>query len=385
MRTVILLASVLMLQLAAPVFATDSQPAGTTFEQLSQEADKAREEDRNDDAIRLYEQALNKRPEWDQGLWYLSTLWYDKEQYAAARDTLRRFMTLRPDSGPGWALLGLSEFQTREFSRALDHLQRAMATGMGDRKNLVHSVFYYVAVLLTRFQRFDDSMDVLTKMIATDSDTSLLVEPAGLAGLRLPLVPAEIAPARKNLIDLAGQAIVAVQTEHNEDADAKFRELEQAYPNEPGVHFLYGAYLMQEHPENGIREMKRELEISPSHVLARIRLALHYLSQQQPDAALQYAEEAAKLDPKRASAHMLLGEALVAKGELAAGTKELETARDSDGLNTRIHWDLVRAFTTAGRTEDANREKQEIEKLSRAGAESPKAQDETSSEPARSK
>jgi tetratricopeptide (TPR) repeat protein len=246
-------------------------------------------------------------------------------------------------------------------------------------------VLYYIAVLLTRMERYDDSMDMLVKMISIDADPSLLVEPAGLAGLRLPLLPTEIPPDRKSLVDMAGQAIVAMSTQHYGEADAKFKEMEAAYPNEPGVHFVYGAYLMQLHPEDGIREMKRELEISPSHVLARVRLAEQYLAQQQPDQALQYAEEAAKLDPKRASAHMLLGEALVAKGDLAAGTKELETSRDDDALSSRIHWDLMRAYLKAGRVEDAKREKEQIEKSSDHSPRSDATQDETSSAPAASK
>jgi tetratricopeptide (TPR) repeat protein len=311
----------------------------------------------------------------------LATLLYEKEQYAAARDVFRQFMTLRPDAGPGWALLGISEFETREYSRALDHLQIAMTTGMGDRKDLIQSVFYYVVVLLTRLERYDDSMDMLLKMLASDSDPSLLIEPAGLAGLRLPLLPAEIPQDRRSMIQLAGKAVVAIQTQHYEDAEASFKQLVADYPNEPGVHFLYGAYLMQLHPDDGIREMKHELEISPSHVLARVRLAEQYLAQQRPDEASALAQEAVKLEPKRASAHMLLGEALVAEGNLTGGMKELETSRDDDPLNSRVHWDLMRAYISAGRTEDAKNEKAQIEKLSRPSENRP-SQDEKSSEPA---
>ena len=358
------------------VDAADQTAAHLSFEQISRAADRAREQNRGDDAIRLYQQGLSRQPEWEQGLWYLATLLYEKEQYASARDVLRRFMTLRPDAGPGWALLGISEFQTREYSRALDHLQTAMSTGMGDRKDLIQSVFYFVAVSLTRLERYDDSMDMLLKMLASGSDQSLLIEPAVLAALRLPLLPAEIPPDRHELVRIAGRAVVAMQTEHYEDAEADFKQLEQSYPNEPGVHFLYGAYLMQLHPEDGVREMKRELQISPYHVLARIRLAEQYLSQQQPDQALVLAQEAMKLDPKRASAHMLAGEALVANGELADGIKSLETARDLDPLNSRIHWDLMRGYLSSGRTEDAKREKAEIEKLSQTASGSSPAQHE---------
>lgn len=357
----------------------DDVPA--SFEQLSAQAEQARNQSRDDDAIRLYRAALSEEPEWQQGLWYLGTLFYDKQRYVDARDTLRHFMALRPDAGPGWALLGMSEFQLREYARALDHLRRAMVLGMGERQDLRQSVFYFAAVLLTRMERFDDSMDMLAKMLGNGQDASLLAEPAGLAGLRLPLLPTEIPSDRKDLVHAAGEAVVALQTQHYEDADAKFKQLVAAYPNEPGVHFLYGAYLMQLHPEDGVREMKRELEISPFHVLARVRLAEQYLTQQQHDEALKLAEEAAKLDPKRASPHMLEGEALQAKGDLAGALEALEVARRLDTLNSRIHWDLLRTYTALGRTADAKHEKDEIEKLSRSDSGSGSAKGDKSSEP----
>jgi len=337
-----------------------------SLNQLLQAAEKARGENRVEEAIRLFRRALSKQPESEQALWYLGTLLYEKEQYADARDVLRKFVTIRPDAGPAWALLGLSEFQLRHYPRALDHLQRAMAVGMGDRKELVQVVFYNVAVLLTRAERFDDSMDMLLKMLASGPPDPVLVEPAGLAGLRLPLLPTEIPADRRELVSSAGQAILAVQTQRYEQAESEFKQLVSTYPNEPGVHFLYGAYLMQLHPNDSVPQFERELEISPSHVLARIRLAEYLITQRDFDRALVLARQAIKLDPKRASAHMLAGEALLGAGNAVDGLKELEIARQDDPSVGRIHWDLLRAYAAAGRKEDAEREKQEIEKLQNA-------------------
>ena len=82
--------------------------------------------------------------------------------------------------------------------------------------------------------------------------------------------------------------------------------------------------------------------------------------------ALALARQAIKLDPKRASAHMLDGEALLAKGNAGDGSKELETARDDDPTIVRAHWDLLRAYATAGRKHDAELEQQEMEQLYRS-------------------
>lgn len=348
-----------------------AHPSGTThsevpssFTRVSQAAVRARDEGRQEDAVRLYKQALTLHPDWKEGMWSLGTLLYDKTQYADARDVLRRFVALDPGPGLGWALLGMSEFQTRDYSRSSDHLQRAMAQGMGGQKEVAQSVFYFVAALLNRFERFDESMTLLIEMVKSGQSNSPLTEPLGLAALRLPLLPSEIPADRKPMIRMAGQAALALEAQHSDEAEQLFTQMVADYPNEPGVHFLYGAFLLDVRPEDGIRELKKELEVSPSNVSARLRLAEEYVKEQQSELALPLAQEAIQLDPKRAPAHMMLGEVLVARGDLGVGIRELETARDQSPQTVRIRWDLLRAYTSAGRSDDAKREKEEIEKLS---------------------
>ena len=333
------------------------------FDQLLASAEKARDENRNDEAIRLFRLALTQKPDSEEGLWYLGTALYEREHFAEARDVLRRFMTLRTDAGPGWALLGMSEFQSRDYKRALGHLQRAIAQGMGDREDLAQTVYYHVVILLSRFEHYDDSMDLLQKMLAFGRPEPGLLEPAGLAGLRLPYLPAEIPADQRDLVMLAGKAVMAMHMEHYEEADSEFKRLVEIYPNEPGVHFLRGGYLFQLHPKEAVPEFERELEISPSHVVARVRLAQQFVTDGDFDRALALAQQAIQLDPKRASAHMMAGEALMAKGDAVNGIRELEAARDADWSIGRVHWDLLRAYAAAGRKDDAGREKKEIEKL----------------------
>lgn len=337
-----------------------------SFEEVAKAANEAREADRDDDAIKLYQEGLKLRPEWQEGLWYLSTLLYQKERFAEARDLLRRFVALEPKAGPGWALLGMSEYQTRDYSRALDHLKHAMRNGWEGRKELAQSVFYFVSVLLTRLEQYDDSMTMLFAMMKSGEQPGLIVEPIGLAALRMPLLPSEVPPDRRELIGMAGQAALSIEHHNQAETERLFGAMVASYPNESGVHFLYGAYLMDVRPEDGIREMRRELEISPSHVGARLRLAEEYIKEQKFQEALGLAEEAVKLAPETAPAHMVLGEALTGKGEAARGLAELETARNQSPESVRTHWDLLRAYTSAGRSADAKREKEEIDKLSRS-------------------
>jgi tetratricopeptide (TPR) repeat protein len=338
------------------------------FEQLAQAAQRAREENRDDAAIDGYRQALKLKPEWDEGLWYLGTLLYEKENYFEACTALRSFLARNPGNGSAWGLLGLNEYETRAYTQALDHLQQSLLVGLGDNRKMTSTVSYVIAILLTRSEKFDESMALLFARVASGENAAPLVEPLGLAALRLPLLPAEIPAERREMVRMAGAAALAVEAQRYDEADKLFNELEAKYPDQPGVHFLIGAYLLRSRPDDGIKELKREIEISPSHLPARIRLAEEYIKRQETDQGTSFAQEALKIEPKNGSAHMVLGEALVAKGDSAAGIRELEIAQNSLPGEVRVRWDLFRAYTAAGRVEDASRMKGEIERLSEQDA-----------------
>ncbi|MGA8730391.1 MAG: tetratricopeptide repeat protein [Terracidiphilus sp.] len=356
-------------QAAATARPSDTAMHGTTsFEQVAEAAKRARDETRDDAAIESYRQGLKLKPEWDEGLWYLGTLLYEKENYFEACTALRSFLGRNPENGYGWALLGLSEFETRDYTRALDHLQQGMVIGLGDNRKMGSTVSYVTAILLTRSEKFDESMALLFTQVASGHNASPLIEPLGLAALRLPFLPAEIPADRREMVQMAGAAALAVEAQHYEEADKLFNELEARYPDQPGVHFLIGAYLLRARPDDGIKELKREIDISPSHVPARIRLAEEYIKRQDMSQSISFAQEALKLEPGNGLAHMVLGEALVAKGDPVTGIPELEIAQGSLPDELRIRWDLFRAYNSTQREEDAAREKGEIERLGKQDA-----------------
>ncbi len=344
--------------------ATAAQSSGA-FDQLAQDAKRALEEHRGDAAIEAYRQALQLKPEWDEGLWRLGTLLYEKENYFEACTVLRRLLAQDPGNGYGWAMLGLSEFESHDYARAMDHLKQGITLGLGDNREMIARVRYVIAILLTRSEQFDESMVLLFTLMTDGADTSSLVEPFGLAALRMPFLPSEIPPGRREMIHMAGAATMAIEARKYADAEKIFSELEARYPDQPGVHFLIGAYLLSAHPDDGIEELKREIEISPANVPARIRLAEEYIKRQNLDRGISLAQETLKLAPEAPLAHMALGEGLIAKGDSPGGIRELETARDSLPDEVEVRWDLFRAYSAAGRKEDASRTKDEIERLSK--------------------
>ena len=334
-----------------------------SFAELSREAAAAREADRVDDAIQLYRRAVAMEPDWKEGLWFLGTLLYDRERFAEARDAMRRFVADEPDAGPGWVILGMSEFQTREYARALPHLRRGLAQGLEGRDEMKRSAWYFTGVLLTRFEHFDQSMEVLLIPRLTGAREDRLTDAVGVAALRMPLLPGEIPADRRDLIRRAGEAAMAYASHDENRAAVLLKALTVDYPKEPGVHFLYGDLLMKQKPEEGIQEMRRELEITPDHVAARIELASELVREGKAEDALPLAREAVDLDAGAFDAHLTLGQALVANGDFDAGIREMETARDVAPRVSRVRWALARAYFEAGRKADGDREAAEMERL----------------------
>ncbi len=350
---------------AAPIPPHSSvQTPSSSFERVSQAALDALKENRDDEAIELFQQALKQKEDWDEGLLYLGRLFYDKERFVEARDLLRHYVAQNAKNGPALALLGLTEYKTHEWERALQHLQHAQALGLENEAELATAVVYHQAILLIRFEQYHDSLELLYQMRSAGVAQSELEEPAGLASLGYPLLPEEIPQQRRALIRMAGKVTFARFEQRNADAEPVLLKMVKEYPDEPGVHYQYGLLLFAaDRPAEGVQEMEKELAISPWHIPSRLRLAEYYLDHAQPEKAHPYLDEVIAMEPKNSSAHLLRGEELLSTGDSAGAIRELELAREQTPERKKVLWALFRAYLAAGRKPDADRVKAQIEKL----------------------
>jgi len=94
-----------------------------SFDQLSQSAKQAYEDQRDEDAMRLYGEAVKLRPDWSQGWWALGMINYQHDHYAACRDALNHMVALDASAVPGWAVLGLCDFGDKQYDLAFEHLK----------------------------------------------------------------------------------------------------------------------------------------------------------------------------------------------------------------------------------------------------------------------
>lgn len=337
-----------------------------TFAEIAIEAKEAWSENHDEDAIRLCRQGLTLHPEWDDGLWYLGTIFYAQESYREARDQLRHYLARNPQKGTGWALVGMSDYKLREYAHAGEDLQRALALGFQGRQDIAGPAYYYSALLFTRESRFDESAAYLYHL--RRGDAGLHVEatldvPMGLNALRYAMLPEELPPDRVDLARQVGTAVFARYEERRDEARTILSRLVKEYPDEEGVHFQYGLILLEDRAAEGVDEMKRALELSPSDPEPRLSLAQYYLDRNQFDQAGVYADAITASDPASMPAHLLKGQIAEASGQASTAITEFETARKLAPTNNRVLWDLARAYNKAGRKAEAAEVVKELEKL----------------------
>ena len=335
------------------------------FEKLVKEGTAARQAERWEDAIRLYAQAVKLRPDYVEGWWYQGTSLYALDRYAECRDMFRRVTRLAPQNGAGFAFLGLCEFGTKEYDRALDHLLQSRELGVGDVPELGSTARYQAALLMTRSEEFEQALETLGEFASEGNDSPKVIEAMGLATLRMPLLPNEAPPERREMVLMAGRGSYMMATRNTAAADSAFKALVSRYPETANVHYAYGVYLLQEQADKAIEEFKRELELQPAHPSSLMQIAFEYLKRSDAAAALPWAEQAVKAAPRNFAARKALGQALLETGNVEGAVQELETGIKLAPDSPSLHFAVARAYQRAGRLEDAARARQEFTRLDR--------------------
>jgi len=354
--------------------ARDAKPE--SFEKLAKRAQAAMDSDRIPEAIRLYGRATKLRPDWPEGWWHLGTLLFDAGRFSEARDAFAHFASVeQKQPGPGFAMLGLSEFQLKQYAKALTALERGRKLGLGTNPDFLRSVLFHDGILNSLFGKPEIALVRLT--LAADQiaaahpeapeDTVLadqnLLNAFGIAALRIQKLPSDLTALQIPVVRLAGRAQAFIALQDRVAAEAAFKQMLALYPSEPGVHYMYGVFLLKDYPPLAVGEFRRELEISPSHSAARIQLALQFLGTAEYEQGLKYAREAVALAPQNFVAHVACGRLLLALGKTNLAIEELRTAVKLAPGSPDAHFALSEALSEAGRKGEAAHERAEFERL----------------------
>lgn len=339
--------------------------APVSFEDAARKAAEARDKDQLDEAIRWYRVGARLRPRWDEGLWYLATLLYEKDRFGEARDAFRRFLVVKPEAGPGWALQGMCEFRLKEYDAALRSLQRGTDLGYGTNTAVQRAAWFHLVMLLVRDGQFELAVRPLTFLARSEPESEALVEVAGLMLLRVPKLPSEITADERDLVTRAGRAAYAHLSRNGEEARRRFDDLIERFPNVPNVHYAHAIFLLGSDSNAALAEFRKEIEIQPGSVFARLDLAFELIRRGDFAEALVPATESVQLAPQLFAAHNALGRALVETGSLEQGIGELETAVKLAPESPEMHFALARAYAKAGRKDDAARARATFAELDR--------------------
>jgi tetratricopeptide (TPR) repeat protein len=334
-----------------------------TFDALARRADDARAHDRIDEAIGLYQRALRQKPSWADGWWSLGTLYYDADRHEQCADAFTRFVALKPDVGPAHALLGLCNFGQRNYDAALQHLFRAQELGFAGNQPIREVALYHTTLALILKRNFEKAIEQLTALLAAGPPSGPVRTAAGLAALRMSMLPDQVPERDRDLVGRLGDAMIAELERRPEDAARLLESTTAAYPKTPEVRYIYGSLLLQSDAGKGLEMLKSELEISPVHVPAMAAIAYEYLKENDATAALPYAQRAARLGPADFAARVAYGRALLETGRVPEAIQELETAVKLAPDSPHARFALANAYTRAGRTEDAERERKEFARL----------------------
>ena len=333
------------------------------FDQAVKLGDEARLAMRLSEALDLYGKALRIRPQWPEGWWNVATIFYEGDRYMEARDAFRNLVALDPKNGLAWGMLGLCEFQTREYDRAVISLQRGRSLGLSVNKEIESVVRYHTALLYIRFEQFEIAYDILTEFLEVGNESPKVVEAFGLAMLRMPFLASEIPADKREEVIIAGRAGFYMAARRLEEARAAFGALLARYPDAPNVHYAYGVFLLNQDADAALKEFRRELEISPSHQPSMVQMAFEYMKRDELNTALPFAEKAVQLVPNMFPARNVLGRILLDLGQVERAIKELEEGARLAPSSPEMHFALARAYTRVGRKADATRERELFKKL----------------------
>jgi predicted Zn-dependent protease len=190
-----------------------------------------------------------------------------------------------------------------------------------------------------------------------------VIEAFGLNVLRMPALPSEFAPAAREQVLLAGHAGYAMAARQLGPARQALDDLVMRFPQTPHAHYARGVFFLTEDSERALADFRRELEISPSHVPARLQIAFEYLKRGEAAEALPFAVDAGKLAPDHFAARLALGQVLLEMNDVPRAIPELEKAATLAPGSPQAQFMLARAYARAGRPAEAARARAEFTRL----------------------
>jgi tetratricopeptide (TPR) repeat protein len=335
-----------------------------SFDELARKAQAAVDQDPAQAAI-YFKQALELQRSWPEGWFYLGGVLYRLDRFKEAREAFLKGLDLNPKNGVAWGFLGMTDYALGDLKAAAADIDKGERIGLGPNIAFEAAVRERGAMILIRGSLFDQAMSQMQPLAKRGANSPGLTEAVGLCTLAIPTLPEKLTEERRKVVNMAGAAMWAAASQHPKEAKEGFDELLAKYPDEPGVHYAAGLFLMDSDQRAALEEFHIELKKSPSHWPTMLVTAFLETRAGRPDVSLQWTEKARKLAPP---GYLWLcdaetGRALLAKEQAAQAVPFFERAVKAQPDNAQTHFYLEQAYRRAGRREDAAKERAEFTRL----------------------
>jgi tetratricopeptide (TPR) repeat protein len=215
---------------AAAALTQTGQSDAASLDQIAQRAVEEAEAGHNAEAISDFQTVLKARPNWREGRWNLGMLEYQTSDFEGATKEFKQIVVIAPQMGAAWAVLGLSEYELHRYEESLKALEKAHALGVKEDEEIARVADYHLALARTRAGECDAARELLLAEFAAGQPNSQIKIALGLAGLKAPLIPAELDPSREALVAAVGEALL--DREHGSE---KLAQIAKEHPEIPSL------------------------------------------------------------------------------------------------------------------------------------------------------
>ena len=159
--------------------------------------------------------------------------------------------------------------------------------------------------------------------------------------------------------------LVLAQANDENAAIKEFREAVRLQPNYADAHANLGAALVSTHGTGAVQELEKAVALAPGLLKAQFNLAVAYSEDPNygPAKEIEQLRKVIAADPTLAAAHLALGKALRAEGEVDESIRAFREAVRLDSQNTAAHYQLGLALARAGYKDEAAAELQRSREL----------------------
>ena len=349
-----------LLVLAAPGGFLVQTCGAATAKSLQQQAVDLKSSDRLPEAADAYRKALAAQPQWAEGWWQFATVEYDLGDYRAAREALTRFLRFHPSNGSAWALKGLAEYGLGTTIAALADLHRGNTLGVAEENDLQTVARLHELLLDNAEGNFEQAFTIVEELCASDVPSPPLAIAAGITALRIQSLPTAIPVGQRDVVHKTGQAVCDATAGRSQKAGVEFTEVLSQYPTTPQLHYLYGCFLIKDHPDDGLAQLLAELSVSPTHEPAMAEIALEYLRRGDDQNALPYAERAVRNSPGSERAQLAMGRVMMDLKHTESGVAHLQRAVALAPSDRAALWALASAYSAAGKERAAEQVRRRI-------------------------